>query len=232
MNEIPAKLQRIFWTAALVAILPAMAWGQFVNITDAAGVANAGQFSTNLAWGDYDGDGDVDLYVTNWGAAIQVPPNRLFRNDLVDGTPAMVDVAADLGVDNDRNSVAAAWADYDNDGDLDLYVADFFEQDFLYQGDGGQSFTEIGRARAMVNTEKRGSVFSVGWGDYDNDGFLDIYLGKYYYDNELYHNTGEGLLEPVFDLGVGDKRDTNGLTWVDYDNDGDLDLYVVNREQE
>jgi hypothetical protein len=232
VNEIPAKLQRIFWTAALVAILPAMAWGQFVNITDAAGVANAGQFSTNLAWGDYDGDGDVDLYVTNWGAAIQVPPNRLFRNDLVDGTPAMVDVAADLGVDNDRNSVAAAWADYDNDGDLDLYVADFFEQDFLYQGDGGQSFTEIGRARAMVNLEKRGRVFSVGWGDYDNDGFLDIYLGKYYYDNELYHNTGEGFLEPVSDLGVGDKRDTNGLTWVDYDNDGDLDLYVVNREQE
>ena len=226
------EIQRTFWMAALVAILPAMAWGQFVDVTDAAGVANLGQFSTNLAWGDYDGDGDIDLYVTNWGAAIQVPPNRLYRNDTLAGILAMVDVAPDLGVDNDRNSVAAAWADYDNDGDLDLYVADFFEQDYLYQGDGGQSFTEVGRARQMVNLIKLGSVFCVGWGDYDNDGFLDLYLGKYYHDNELYHNTGEGLLEPVFDLGVGDRRDTNSLSWVDYDNDGDLDLYVVNREQE
>ena len=233
VNEIPAKLQRIFWTAALVAIFPAMAWGQFVNITDAADVANAGQYSTNLAWGDYDGDGDVDLYVTNWGAAQQPPPDRLYRNEL-DGSVGVVfaDVSVDLGLTEESNSTSAAWADFDNDGDLDLYVADFYVQDFLYQGDGGQSFTEVGRVREMVNLIKLGSVFSVGWGDYDNDGFLDIYLGKYYYDNELYHNTGEGLLEPVFDLGVGDKRDTNGLTWVDYDNDGDLDLYVVNREQE
>jgi len=209
-----------------------MGAAQFVDVTDAAGVANAGQFSTNMAWGDYDGDGDVDVYVTNWGAAIQVPPNRLYRNDTIDGVPAMVDVAPDVALDNEGNSVAAAWADYDSDGDLDLYVADFFEQDYLYQGNGGQSFTEVGRAGQMVNISKLGSVFAVGWGDYDNDGFLDIYLGKYYHDNELYHNAGNGLLAPVFDLGVGDKRDTNGLTWVDYDNDGDLDLYVVNREQE
>jgi hypothetical protein len=231
-STIKDKWTNALWTAAVITSLPATALAQFVNITDAASVANAGQYSTNLAWGDYDGDGDTDLYVTNWGTAAQVPPNRLYQNDVVSGVVTMVDFAPELGVDNDRNSVAAAWADYDNDGDLDLYVADFFEQDFLYQGDGGQSFTEVGRSGQMVNIIKLGSVFAVGWGDYDNDGFLDIYLGKYYHDNELYHNTGTGLLEPVFDLGVGDKRDSNGLSWVDYDNDGDLDLYVVNREQE
>ncbi len=225
------KTLRLLRMVALVGALPTAGWSQFINVTDAAGVANTGQYSTNLALGDYDGDGDVDLYVTNWGTAQQVPPNRLYRNDTTAGALAMVDVAPDLGVDNDRNSVAAAWADYNNDGDLDLYVADFFEQDFLYQGDGGQSFMEVGRVREMVNLIKQGSVFAVAWGDYDNDGFLDIYLGKFYHDNELYHNNA-GLLERVTDLGVGDKRDTNGLTWVDYDNDGDLDIYVINREQE
>lgn len=227
-----SKLGRTLRLGALLVAVPTFAQAQFVNVTDASGAANAGQFSTNQAWGDYDGDGDVDLYVTNWGTAQQVPPNRLYRNDTASGLVTMVDVAPDLGVDNDRNSVAAAWADYDNDGHLDLYVADFFEQDYLYQGDGGQSFVEVGRTREMVNLIKLGSVFTAAWGDYDNDGFVDIYLGKYYHDNELYHNTGEGLLEPVFDLGVGDKRDANGITWADYDNDGDLDLYVINREQE
>jgi hypothetical protein len=218
---------------ALAALLaaPSAAPAQFSDVTNAAGVANSGQYSTNQAWGDYDGDGDLDLYVTNWGTAQQVPPNRLFRNDTADGTPSFADVAPELGVDNDRNSVAAGWADFDNDGDLDLYVGDFFEQDFLYAGDGGQSFTEVGRAREMINLIKLGSVTSLAWGDYDNDGWLDLYLGKFYHDNELYHNN-EALLEPVTDLGIGDRRDTNGLTWVDYDNDGDLDLYVVNREQE
>jgi hypothetical protein len=232
VNRIPgASRCRTFWTAALIAILPAAGSAQFVDVTDAANVANLGQFSTNLAWGDYDGDGDVDLYVTNWGAAEQPPPDRLYRNDLDDsGTVLFADVSVDLGLTVASNSTAAAWVDYDNDGDLDLYVADFFEQDRLYQGDGGQSFAEVGRSQ-LINNQKLGSVFAIGWGDYDNDGWLDLYLGKYYHDNELYHNV-DGLLARVTDLGVGDRRDTNGITWVDYDNDGDLDLYVVNREQE
>ncbi|MBQ38125.1 MAG: hypothetical protein CME04_17220, partial [Gemmatimonadaceae bacterium] len=226
VNRIPgASRCRTFWTAALIAILPAAGSAQFVDVTDAANVANLGQFSTNLAWGDYDGDGDVDLYVTNWGAAEQPPPDRLYRNDLDDsGTVLFADVSVDLGLTVASNSTAAAWVDYDNDGDLDLYVADFFEQDRLYQGDGGQSFAEVGRSQ-LINNQKLGSVFAIGWGDYDNDGWLDLYLGKYYHDNELYHNV-DGLLARVTDLGVGDRRDTNGITWVDCDNDGDLDLYV------
>lgn len=228
MTRIERWLHASVLTAALLA---APVQAQFVNVSESAGASNPGQFSTSQAWGDYDGDGDLDLYVTNWGTAIQVPPNRLFRNDSADGTLIMADVAPDLGVDNDRNSVASSWADFDNDGDLDLYVADFFEQDFLYAGDGGTSFVEVGRANEQVNLIKLGSVSSAGWGDYDNDGWLDIYLGKFYHDNELYHNV-DGRLEPVTDLGVGDRRDTASLTWADYDNDGDLDLYIVNREQE
>ena len=210
--------------ALLVLSAPLSAIGQtFVQDAERHAVANSGLFSTNFAWSDYDLDGDLDLYVTNWDRVYSIPANALFSNN---GDSTFTDVAAQAGVANTYNSVAAAWGDYDSDGDPDLYVADFFEQDFLYENDSG-SFTEIGRSRLLSNLEKRGSVTSVAWGDYDNDGFLDYYLGKFYFDNELYHNGGDGTLEPILDLGVNDRRDTNGFSWVDYDNDGDLDLYLA-----
>ena len=217
--------------AAALTLCPQQSQGQaFVEATTPSGTANSGLYSTHSAWGDYDGDGDLDLYVTNWATSLSVPANALFQNQ---GDGAFADVAPGLGLDNAFNSSAATWADYDNDGDLDLYVADFFDQDYLYQSqDQGASFTEVGRTLEMVNLIKQGSVTSAGWGDYDGDGFLYLYLGKYYYDNELYHNEGDGTLSLVLDLGTGDRRDTHGFSWVDYDSDGDLDLYVVNREQE
>ena len=202
----------------------------FEDTTGPSGTGISSSASTSSAWGDYDGDGDLDLYVANWETTISIPANALFQND---GQGVFSDVAPALGLDNDQNSSAAAWADYDNDGDLDLYVADYFDQDYLYRNeDDGASFSEIGRRMEMINLIKQGSVTSVGWGDYDNDGYLDLYLGKLYHDNELYHNEGDGTLARKTDLGIGDRRDTNGFSWVDYDNDGDLDLYVVNRDQE
>ncbi len=181
-------------------------------------------YSTNLAWADFDADGDLDLYVTNWATAKMTPPNVLYMNN---GDSTFTDVGATRGVADINNGVAAAWGDYDSDGDVDLYVANFWEQDFIYENLGDSFVT-----RQAITPNPNGSETSVAWGDYDSDGHLDIYIGKYYYDNQLYHNEGDGTFEPVFDLGVGDRRDTNGFSWVDYDNDGDLDLYVVNREQE
>ena len=200
----------------------------FQVLPGAGGTGNQGLYSTDAAWGDYDNDGDLDLYVANWGTAVSVPVNPLYQNQ---GDGSFVDVASAWGVDNKGNSSAAAWGDYDNDGDLDLYVADFYDQDFLYEN-RGDHFVEVGRRRGTINLVRQGSVTSVAWADYDNDGWLDLYLGKFYYDNELYHNTGDGTFLQVLDLGLGDKRDTQDVAWADYDNDGDLDLYLVNREQE
>ena len=196
----------------------------FSTPAGAANVANGGAFSTNSTWGDFDGDGDIDAYVTNWVSL----PDPLYQNNS-DGT--FTDVAAVAGITDLGNSIAAAWGDYDNDGDLDLYIVDFRLQDQLFENTNG-SFSEIGRTNQLINLNKQGSETSVAWGDYDNDGFLDLYVGKYYHDNELYHNVGGTTFEFVDDLGLGDRRDTNGFSWVDYDNDGDLDLYVVNRDQE
>ena len=219
-----------FAALALSGLMAASLQAQTLSdISVAAGVDNPVLFSTNFAWGDYDGDGNVDLYVTNWGTATIIPPNKLFRNN---GDSTFTDTAPALGIDiEDGNSTSAAWGDYDNDGDLDLYVTDFSAQDFLYENEAA-AFIEVGRSIASINLEKRGNETSSGWGDYDNDGNLDIYIGKYYYDNELYSNNADGTFAQVLDVNVGDRRDTNGFSWVDYDNDGDLDLYVVNREQE
>ena len=221
------KLKLFAW-AALIALPGLSAAQTFQNLTAVSGTQNPGLYSTGAAWGDYDGDGDLDLYVTNWGTAVTVPANALYENG---GDGSFVDVATDRGVDNKGNSLAPAWGDYDNDGDLDLYVGDFFDQDFLYENQDG-AFAEVGRSRKTINLVRQGSVAAVAWGDYDNDGFLDLYLAKLFYDNELYHNSGDGTFLQVLDLGLGDRRDSQGVVWVDYDNDGDLDLYVANREQE
>ncbi|HIG55558.1 MAG TPA: VCBS repeat-containing protein, partial [Candidatus Handelsmanbacteria bacterium] len=118
----------------LVALSAGLASAQsFKNLSNASGTANPGLFCTNLAWGDYDGDGNLDLYATNWGTAVSNPVNALYHNE---GNGSFTNQAAAAGVDNNKNSTAAAFADYDNDGDLDLYIADFFDQDFLYQNDG------------------------------------------------------------------------------------------------
>ena len=221
-------MKTILLAVALSAWPLGLAAQAFQDQTEASGTANSGLYGTGLAWGDYDNDGDQDLYVTNWATAVSVPKNALYRTE---GNGAFADVAAALGVEVVSNSSAAAWGDYDNDGDLDLYVADFFDQDYLYENQG-QAFVEVGRNQAGIDVERRGSTTSVAWGDFNSDGWLDFYLGEYYYENELYQNAGNGTFDQRRDLGVNDRRDADDVSWADYDNDGDLDLYVVNREQE
>jgi len=201
----------------------------FIDQTDLSGMANAGLYSTDCSWGDYDNDGWLDLYVTNWGTATSVPINALYHNE---GASSFVDVALSAGVDVLGNSSASAFADYDNDGFLDLYVADFFDQDRLFNSNGDGTFTEVGRSGGLIDLQRQGSVVSIAWGDYDNDGYLDVYLGKYYFANDFYANLGDGTFRQIRDLGLGDARDAKDVSWCDYDNDGDLDLYIVNRDQE
>ena len=201
----------------------------FIDQTELSGMANAGLYSTGGSWGDFDNDGQLDLYVTNWGTATSDPTNALYHNQ---GEGSFVDVARSVGVDVLGNSSASIFADYDNDGYLDLYVADFFDQDRLYNNNRDGTFTEVGRARGLIDLDRQGSVVSIAWGDYDNDGFLDVYLGKYYFANDFYANVGDGTFRQINDVGLGDSRDAKDVSWCDYDNDGDLDLYVVNRDQE
>ena len=227
----------IFLTAAVILVFwatPVLAQLQFTDITSAAGVANslsnAPRVATSAAWGDYDGDGDLDLYVTNWAssAAVNASVNRLYRNN---GNGTFSDVAGQAGVADFRNSIDAAWIDYDDDGDLDLYVVTFDDQDQLYRNNGSGSFSRV-TGSSGINVISQGDETAVSWGDYNGDGNIDYYLCKRRFRNALYHNNGNGTFSEVGEsAGVDHLGDSEDAAWGDYDGDGDLDLFLVNREQ-
>jgi hypothetical protein len=203
---------------------------QFLDVSSTAGVQGSisSPYSTNCAWGDYNNDGFLDLYVTNWGSAVSDAINELYKNN---GDGTFTEVGTSAKVNSPNNSICAVWGDYDNDGWLDLYVVNFYEQDELYHNNGDGTFTYV-TIPAGIDILSTGNSTSAVWGDYDNDGNLDIYLCKYYAPNELYHNNGDGTFSLVENSSVRDIRDSDGAVWVDYNNDGFDDLYVVNREQD
>jgi cytochrome c peroxidase len=207
----------------------------FVDVSRQAGIVNNRVVSTEMtagqAWGDYDRDGWVDLYVTDSGG-----PNHLYRNN-GDGTFSLSPLSGQVSLAAVYSN-GAVFADYNNDGWLDLYVANW-GQDSLFLNENGQGFRDVTHA-AGINNENNSKTAS--WGDFDNDGWLDLYVANWScypkcgrsMDGDvdrLYRNNGDGTFSNVSDyLGGG----MNGAGFVasfnDYDNDGDLDIYLVNDE--
>ncbi|HKI03127.1 MAG TPA: CRTAC1 family protein [Thermoanaerobaculia bacterium] len=181
---------------------------------------------------DLDNDGFYDLFVPD-GAE-----SRLFRNRR-DGT--FEDVTAAAGLTGLDGVSVGVFADYDNDGFKDLFVSRTFKPNQLFHNRGDGTFEDV-TARAGIGEDCCTTVAS--WGDYDNDGRLDLYVGRYldprtkipttFYarngePNQLYHNDGDGTFTNVTEAaGVGDTGLCLGSAWGDYDDDGDADLYVVN----
>jgi len=178
------------------------------------------------AWGDYDGDGDADLFVGFNGA-----PNRLYRND----GGVLVEVAAAAGVADARPTRAAAWGDWDADGDPDLLVG--FAPSAagtaaapvlrLYRNDGGR-FADATQAAGLA--VDAGAVRQPAWVDVDADGDLDLFVAFRDRANMLFRNTGGRLADVADSLGLADRRRSVGAVWLDYDADGDLDLYLANMD--
>ena len=175
-----------------------------------------GDDGVGVAWADYDADGDLDIYLSN----AQTSSNRLFRNE-ADGTFADVTAAP---LDDTSDSRGVAWADHDNDGDLDLYVANDGQPNRLLRNEGGGVFTDV-TSGPLGDT---GPIRCFAWGDYDDDGLVDLYLSIRGGANRLLRNEGgdvfsDATTAPLDDAGLG-----YGVAWGDYDDDGDLDLYVAN----
>jgi len=203
--------------------------GTFVRATtDQAGSLLASRAaSCAAAWADYDDDGLLDVCVGVFG------PERkhlLFRNT---GAGYFTGVTNQVTVKSGVSPLAGVWADYDNDGRLDLFVANWGGQpNSLYRNLGGGQFREV-LDDPVVSLA--GSFNSGAWGDYDNDGFLDLYVTQAYSTNLLYHNNGDGSFtrvttgSPITDVASTAPLDgpVAGLWW-DYDNDGFLDLFVAN----
>ena len=197
--------------------------GHFQDVAATAGVTDPTGYGEGAAWADDDRDGLVDLYVANYtGAPGQ--PNRLFRN--LDGIH-FDDVASARQVAHTGNGEGIAWADFDNDGDLDLYVANAGGTNVLFQRQDDGTFDDV---TTQMHVGGGSNSFGVAWGDYDNDGWLDLYVAQQG-ANKLYRNLGgTDFADATAEAGVGGTRWGLGCAWGDYDNDGDLDLHVANAD--
>ncbi|MCX6335393.1 MAG: FG-GAP-like repeat-containing protein [Bacteroidia bacterium] len=180
------------------------------TFTEQTGIMLTGVFSSSVAWGDYDNDGDLDILLTGWSGSGLI--SKIYRNN-DDNTFTEQTGIALTGVDNG----SVAWGDYDNDGDLDILLTGLgFSR--IYHNNGDNSFT------SLTGIELPGvDHSSVAWGDYDNDGDLDILLTGSGYTSKIFRNnndnsfTGQTLIVfPGVILG--------SIAWGDYDNDGDLDI--------
>ncbi|MCS6804816.1 MAG: FG-GAP-like repeat-containing protein [Acidobacteriota bacterium] len=227
--------------------------GTFTNVTTLAGVGGSvGDDSSCAAWGDYNNDGFIDLYVGNDAGGPAAPgfvgapgqPNYLYRNN---GNGTFTEVGRAYGVNNWGRTFAALWTDYDNDGDVDLAVINDFGQfnDFpntLYRNDGpdgrgGWKFTEVG---PTVGFNSRLYGMGVGAGDVDNDGDLDYFISNCG-TGAFHKNNGDGTFtEATYEAGldtavppIGPFAGTDWLicTWGinawDFDLDGWVDYYVT-----
>lgn len=180
----------------------------------------------SLAWGDFDGDGDPDLHLGT--AATPIPAhNLLFRND---GAGGFVEVAAELGVSlPGASSRQSNWIDYDNDGDLDLFVAQRAGGNRLFRNEGG-TFIDVSRASGLYDLRR--SVAAC-WFDFDKDGDLDVYVGNQNGDREGFYRNESGVFTDIArSLGIdqGERAYEDGAAGcavADFDNDGELDLFVA-----
>ncbi|MFN0152015.1 MAG: FG-GAP-like repeat-containing protein [bacterium] len=182
----------------------------------------AGNAPTILgAWADYDNDRDADLFLAIAGTANDV----LYRND---GGLVFTPTTFSDG----RSTLGASWGDYDNDGDLDLVAANFVTQNnILYNNGGAPGFALTPVAGSPVATIA-GNNIGTGWGDYDNDGDLDLFIARDGQNNLLFENGGPptyAFTRVLTGSIVNDGGNSFGCVWGDYDADGALDLFVANR---
>ena len=195
--------------------------GIFTKVTT-GDIASYGGYCHNAAWADYDNDGHLDLFVTEY---MPTRFNLLYHNN-GDGTFTQTTQSA-LSLEA-KYSIGATWCDYDNDGDLDLYVPNTNNApNSLYTNEGNGVFTKV--TSGAIVTDSANSV-GCSWGDYNNDGYMDLFVANSGNQvNNLYQNLGNGSFAKVTSgIVVTETGNSHGSAWADMDNDGDLDLMVTN----
>ncbi len=218
--------------------------GTFVDVAAEAGVDKANEEhggSMAVAWGDYNNDGHLDLYVVKWGW------NILYR---ANGDGTFTDVTDEAGVGDQGNGNAAVWFDFNDDSHIDLYVGNYFRyvdlwdledsrqmhEDFetardgganvLYRNNGDGTFTEVAEEMGVADT---GWTLDVGCADYDNDGDQDLVLANDFGQDRVFRTNADGTLTDVTDEVIGwDTHKGMNVDFGDYNNDGWLDLYITN----
>jgi len=226
---------------------------QFTDVTGEAGVGDRG-FGLGVTVGDFDNDGDADLYLNNYG------PNVLYRNN---GDGTFADVTQQAGVANGNLvGAGASFLDMDADGDLDLYVANYLEfnydihvermvdgfpsypmprdydpiPDTLYRNNGDDTFTDVSEASGVG--QQAGTGMGMVCADYDDDGDTDVFVLNDVHENFFFQNDGSGNFEEMAVLNgaaynvYGDENASMGVDCADYDNDGRLDFFMTSYQSE
>ncbi len=177
-------------------------------------------YSETASWGDYDNDGLVDLYVANSAGAKK---NFLYHND---GSGVFTKITVGTAVNDAFDSRCANWTDMDNDGDLDLFVANEANQhENIYRNDSG-TFVKITTGALVTDG---GKTMSSSWGDYDNDGDMDVFLANDQGNDALFRNDGNfTFVKMSADTVCNSGGNSFSSAWSDIDNDGDIDLFVTN----
>ena len=229
--------------------------GTFTDVTAHAGVGNGQRWSSSCAFVDYDHDGNLDLYVVNYldydiakdrdwydprGRRIYSNPqvyagisDTLYKNN---GDGTFTDVTRQAGVYNSNGKgLGVTCGDYDNDGRIDIYVANDTTPNFLYRNVGDGRFVDIGPFAGAAYNEHGVAEGGMGvdFGDYNNDSSLDIFVTNFSNEtNTLYHNTADGALIDFTNIaGLGEVSFLKlafGTKFFDANNDGTLDLFVAN----
>ena len=204
--------------------------GTFEELTTTANLVGiVGGLDINQT--DYDNDGDLDVLVLRgaWLDADGRNPNSLLRNN---GDLTFTDVTFEAGLgDVHYPTQTAAWGDYDNDGDLDLYIGNEWtalqpSPSQLFRNNGDGTFVDVAEEAGVLNL---GRAKGVAWGDYDGDGFPDLYVSNLGTDNRLYHNNRDGTFtDEAAILGVAAPTSSFSTWFWDVNNDGALDLLVNN----
>ena len=222
---------------------------RFTDVTTRAGVGLRA-YGMGAAVGDYDNDGDVDLFVTGFG------PDTLYRNN---GDGTFTDATKAAGVSDPLWSTSATFVDYDRDGDLDLFVANYLDftiagnktctdsagsrdycgprvyrpvPDRLYRNEGGGRFSNVTESSGVARAD--GAGLGVVAGDYNGDGWLDLYVANDATPNQLWINRHDGtfvdhgLLSGAAVNVAGNPEGSMGIASGDFDRDGDEDLFVTN----
>ena len=201
--------------------------GTFTNIAVESSVTGIDHRSRGSYAIDYDNDGDLDLFIPSFFKADAGEPSLLFRND---SDFQVTDVATEAGIGRaDMGSSSAAWTDYDLDGLVDFFVTTGPNRSgasiiALYRNNGDGIFANVTSAAGISSDLSNCGA----WGDLDNDGYPDLYVGT---DSTaiLYRNNGDGTFTDVTAAsGVINTTRSLAADWGDYDNDGFVDLYIVN----
>lgn len=195
--------------------------GNFIELVN-SGIDIQPEYFMGASWLDYDNDGYVDLLVTNF---FSTRFHQLYHNNknntftLVTNTP--------ITLESER-SMAPICADYNNDGLMDVFIPNGDNRpNSLFRNTGNGQFVKV--TTGAIATDAFNSV-GAAWGDYNNDGFMDLYVANASNQNDnLYKNNGDGTFTAITNSPiVSDSGHTHGANWMDIDNDGDLDLYATN----